>query len=332
MGEWADSGNTKPAAPLELSCTAGKITRVEAFFGTPLGDCAGFSRGACDAPTAQAVVDKLCLHQARCSVPTAANESHWQGTSHPSPLAALFLPDPCMGTAKHLAVKVTCSSVGNELHGRSPPAPPPTSPPPSPALGIDATEPRFSWKLASTLRGDTQVAYELKVIHFFGSSTVWASGKVASATHTLVPYGGAPLAALGAFSWSVRWWSSMSGSATPSEFSVPQRFDMAATAASWAAAQWVGGGNQLRSEFTLSSAPVSATLMVAGLGLAKPFLNGKRVADHAMGPQSQLFTRVLYTTIDVTAHIRAGDNALGMMLGTGKYGCKQVAIPPRLPV
>ena len=37
---------------------------------------------------------------------------------------------------------------------------------------------------------------------------------------------------------------------------------MAPANASWAAAEWVGGGNQLRSEFTLRAAPVSATLMV----------------------------------------------------------------------
>ena len=39
-----------------------------------------------------------------------------------------------------------------------------------------------------------------------------------------------------------------------------------------------------------------------------------------MGPQSQLFTRVLYTTFNVTSHVRAGANALGLLLGSGKYG------------
>ena len=150
LAEWENQGNTHPAAPLVLSCKTGAIARVEAFFGTPSGDCtAGFAKGTCDAPTAQAVVDAMCLHEATCSVPTATNESHWQGSGHPSPLAALFLPDPCKGTTKHLAVKVTCSGhPGAEpvplLHGRSPLAPAAVPPPPSPALGIDAAKPRFA--------------------------------------------------------------------------------------------------------------------------------------------------------------------------------------------
>eukprot|EP01050_Picozoa_sp_SAG11_P006647 SAG11_NODE_524_length_8751_cov_4.292765_1_plen_259_part_00 len=192
ISEWAGSSDTRPAPPLQLSCKSGVITRVEAFFGTPAGSCAsGFTRrAACDAPNAAAVVDALCLHKPGCTVPTAANETHWKGTSHPSPLAALFLPDPCMGTSKVLAVKVTCSagqldlSPGGDtarlqLHGRSPLAPPPPSPPPSPALGIDAVRPRFSWMLNSNVRGDTQAAYELKVVQQFDQSVVvWSSGKV----------------------------------------------------------------------------------------------------------------------------------------------------------
>ena len=65
---------------------------------------------------------------------------------------------------------------------------------------------------------------------------------------------------------------------------------------------------------------MSATLCLAGLGLAQPHMNGRRVGDHSMGPQSQLFTRVLYTTFNVTSHVRAGANALGLLLGSGKYG------------
>ena len=323
VGEWADASNTKPAAPLQLSCKSGVITRVQAFFGTPKGSCAaGFAKSAtCDSPTAQAVVDSMCLHKSRCSVPTAANESHWQGTSHPSPLAALFLPDPCMGQAKFLAVKVVCGSADASrlLHGRSPLTPPPPAPPPSPALGIDAARPRFSWMLSSSVRGDTQAAYELQVVQQFNQTVVvWSSGKVAGQNHTQVEYGGETLAPLGAYSWRVRWWSSASSDS--SDFSAPQRFDMAPASANWTTAAWIGGGNQLRTEFSLSSAPVSATLCVAGLGLAQPWMNGQRVGDHAMGPQSQLFSRVMYTTFDVTAHTKVGSNALGMMVGSGKYG------------
>jgi alpha-L-rhamnosidase len=323
--EWLETGGSNPAEPMELFCKSGVITRVEAFFGTPFGSCAaGFHKSpACDAPSAQAVVDALCLQKKKCAVPTAGTDLHWKGSGHPSPLAALFLPDPCMGKHKYLAVKATCGAAG-ALHARSALAPAPVPPPPSPALGIDAAKPRFSWQLNSTRRGDSQAAYELRVVEQFNESeVVWTSGKVASPSHTLVEYAGAAaLAPLGAYSWSVRWWSSASGGGGPSDFSAPQRVDMAPAAASWDQfAEWVGGGNQLRADFTLGGgAPVSATLCVAGLGLAKPFINGQRVGDHAMGPQSQLFTRVMYTSFDVMPHVKAGANALGMMVGSGKYG------------
>jgi len=176
-------------------------------------------------------------------------------------------------------------------------------------LGVDVPRPRFSWKLRSAVRGDEQEAYEICVVDRFNSSSVlWASGRVASANHTLVEYAGVPLEPFGDYRWSVRWWSAATAAASAEN---AQNFTMAPEQSQWAASEWVGGGNQLRSDFSLASAPVSATLCVAGLGLAQPWLNGQRAADHAMGPQSQLYTRVLYTSYDVTAQLKAGANAMG---------------------
>jgi hypothetical protein len=55
---------------------------------------------------------------------------------------------------------------------------------------------------------------------------------------------------------------------------------------------WVGGGNQLRTEFSLPSQPIiSATLFIAGLGIAKASINGAAVSDHALGPWTEFTSR-----------------------------------------
>ena len=52
----------------------------------------------------------LCFGQPNCTIPSAANISAWKGGSGaPSPLASLFLPDPCPGTSgRFLAVHAMC--------------------------------------------------------------------------------------------------------------------------------------------------------------------------------------------------------------------------------
>ena len=268
VAEWAPSSAEppvfRPAAPLRLACAqpGATITHVQAFYGTPRGDCrAGFTAGGCNAPTAQAVVDALCLHRSSCSVPTNASVAGWRGPAGkvPSPLQALFGPDPCEGTFKVLTVEATCSSGGSALHGRSrlPAPPPPQSA--SPVLGVDRAKPRFSWQLASAIRGDAQTAFELRVLDTSNRSLVWLSGKTLSAEHAHVEYGAPPLEAFGGYSWAVRWWGS--AAPDPSPFSAPQLFTMAPQQSSWAAAEWVGGGNQLRSEFSLTSTPVSPAMI-----------------------------------------------------------------------
>ena len=96
VAEWAPSSAEppvfRPAAPLRLACAqpGATITHVQAFYGTPRGDCrAGFTAGGCNAPTAQAVVDALCLHRSSCSVPTNASVAGWRGPAGkvPSPSA-----------------------------------------------------------------------------------------------------------------------------------------------------------------------------------------------------------------------------------------------------
>ena len=67
-------------------------------------------------------------------------------------------------------------------------------------LGIDGTEPHFSWKIRSD-KPMEQAAFEIEV-----GPGLWQSGKVESSEQVMVPYGGAPLAARQQAWWRVRVW------------------------------------------------------------------------------------------------------------------------------
>lgn len=75
-----------------------------------------------------------------------------------------------------------------------------------------------------------------------------------------------------------------------------------------------------RKIFRLKKPVVSARAYVCGLGFHEFFLNGRKVGDAVL---HQAFTkydaRVLYTVHDITGYLAQGDNAVGIMVGTGCY-------------
>ena len=96
-------------------------------------------------------------------------------------------------------------------------------------LGIDATRPRLSWVVSSSLRGDRQTAYRVLVasspeLLARGEGDLWDSGKTASGRSIQVEYGGKPLAGLAKCYWKVRVWDADD---RPSRWSEPARWSMA---------------------------------------------------------------------------------------------------------
>jgi len=76
----------------------------------------------------------------------------------------------------------------------------------------------------------------------------------------------------------------------------------------------------LRTTFRVAKPVRSATLYATALGLFDLHLNGKRVSEDRFNPGWTDYTkRVYYRAYDVTAQIRAGENALGAILGDGWY-------------
>jgi alpha-L-rhamnosidase len=71
-------------------------------------------------------------------------------------------------------------------------------------------------------------------------------------------------------------------------------------------------------ELRLPSEPVHAVLHATAHGLYEAFLNGQRVGDAELTPGSTAYrARLQVQTYDVTTMLRAGDNALGLLLSDG---------------
>ena len=76
----------------------------------------------------------------------------------------------------------------------------------------------------------------------------------------------------------------------------------------------------LRKEFSVEKKVARATVSFCGLGLSELYVNGKKAGDAVLSPAfAQYDQRAFYVTYDVTKDIRSGRNALGVILGNGRY-------------
>ena len=84
----------------------------------------------------------------------------------------------------------------------------------------------------------------------------------------------------------------------------------------------------LRREFMLSKKVERATAYVSGLGLSELYINGKKVGDHVLSPGLTDYTRrVYYVTHEVADQLRKGRNAVGVILGNGRFYAPRAAVP-----
>jgi hypothetical protein len=95
-------------------------------------------------------------------------------------------------------------------------------------LGLDETEPRFSWLISDERRGACESAYRVVVASSAeklaaGEGDLWDSGKVASHVTAHVAYARAPLRAFSRATWKARVWGS---DGQPSPWSEPARFEL----------------------------------------------------------------------------------------------------------
>jgi alpha-L-rhamnosidase len=84
----------------------------------------------------------------------------------------------------------------------------------------------------------------------------------------------------------------------------------------------------LRKEFRVDQPVRRATVYLSGLGLSELFLNGAKVGDAVLSPAlSEYEKRVFFVTHDVTSRLRKGANAIGVLLGNGRFYAPRGKVP-----
>jgi alpha-L-rhamnosidase len=192
-------------------------------------------------------------------------------------------------------------------------------------IGLDTPNPRFSWQLLTEQRNVSQSAYEIKVN--FGKEKIWSTGKVESSQSVQVYYAGSALQSGKRYSWQVRIWDNTGKASSWSETAT---FHTAFLQASDWKAKWIEPGYAenpemratplLRKQFAVNKKIATATAYITAHGLYEAQINGKRVGDSYFTPGWTSYKkRLQYQVYDVTSMLATGQNAIGVMLGSGWY-------------
>lgn len=211
---------------------------------------------------------------------------------------------------------------------------------------IDTTAPRLGWHLTWQGRGRRQTAYQVLVATSpeqlaRDQGDLWRTGKIVSSRSQQVVYAGAPLSSGRECFWKVRAWDERGMS---SAWSVPARWSMGLLKPAEWQGQWIGlnrlpseqatdlhrplPARYLRREFLITRPVLRATVYLCGLGLSELSINGRKVTDAVLSPAlSQYEKRDYYVACDVTKMLSAGGNALGVVLGNGRFYAPRLRVP-----
>lgn len=193
-------------------------------------------------------------------------------------------------------------------------------------LAVASGHPDLSWQLSAsnpTLHGVAQTAYQIQVRTGSGpahSPLLWDSGTVQSPAAASIPYSGPELAAGEAYLWRVRVWDEQ-GHSTP--WSAWARWSQAPVwHASWIAESLPPSDSAplplFRRSFHVSGEVRRAMLYASGLGQDELRINGAPVTQDVLTPGWTNYRKTIaYDAYDVTAHLQAGENVLGVLLGNG---------------
>jgi alpha-L-rhamnosidase len=203
-------------------------------------------------------------------------------------------------------------------------------------LGIDVLKPRLAWHIISNERNVMQTAYQVLVSSSLeklsaNEGDLWDSGKLNTQESIHVTYNGKALKSRMKAYWKVKVWTS----AGQSEWS-SNNFSMGLLYYKDWPKGWIGfdrafpwdniktdsrlSARYFRKEFQSTKEIKSATASIVGLGLYELFINGKKVGNDVLTPTPTDYTKnVKYNTYDVTSYLKSGKNAVGTILGNGRF-------------
>ncbi len=205
-------------------------------------------------------------------------------------------------------------------------------------LGVDIINPRFSWILESEQRGVKQTAYQIFVASSsenlnLDKADIWNSGKVFSDKSIQIYYNGKSLNSNKKYFWKVKVWDQ---DGKPHNSKIAFWTTGLFKESDWRA-KWIGlnkaigdddpdaphrilSARMLRYEFEVDKKIKSAIVFISGLGLYELYLNGEKIGDQVLVPAlTEYNKRTFYNTFDVTKNLQANKNAIGVILGNGRY-------------
>jgi alpha-L-rhamnosidase len=217
-------------------------------------------------------------------------------------------------------------------------------------LGIDRV-PGLSWTLPWPGRNRVQSAYQIIVASSQRNlaenhGDLWNSGRVRSGNSVEVRYGGKTLHSGEQCFWKIRAWDE-NGAKSP--WSKPAHWSMGLLRMRDWKAQWIGWGKRkidltklvrslplhhplpafyFRRQFTIHRPIRRAVIYMCGLGWSRLYINGHHIGYAVRaGEMSWYPKRCYYVTYDVTHNLTMGRNAIGVVLGNGRYYAPRLHIP-----
>ena len=196
-------------------------------------------------------------------------------------------------------------------------------------IGLDITNPRFSWQLVSGKRNTIQTAYEITVNNAAGKNRqpIWSSGKIVSQQSVYIPYSGGTLQPNHTYYWQVRVWDNSGKTSSWSETALWQTGFFKES--DWKA-KWIESTDPsdsinapallFRKQFNAAKKIQSATAFITAHGMYEAKINGSRMGDSYLTPGWTSYKkRLQYQSYDVTSLLKQGENAIGVTLGSGWY-------------
>ncbi|MGA5200498.1 family 78 glycoside hydrolase catalytic domain [Streptomyces variegatus] len=211
-------------------------------------------------------------------------------------------------------------------------------------LGVDATHPRFGWRMRTAGRGRKQGAYEILVAGSpgrlaAGRADAWSSGRVRSSESVAVRYRGEPLKPMTRYYWTVTVWDIEGRRIGDGPVAWFETGLMSTDGvAGWDDAQWIGmkgktpnspGAPMLRTQTRLTGRVREARLYLAALGVYDAYVSGHPVTVPQDGGTTRELLPPGWTNYDVRATYLAYDVTnlvarepvvtLAAVLGNGWY-------------
>ena len=203
-------------------------------------------------------------------------------------------------------------------------------------LGLDVTNPRFTWEYDSQEQGFAQKNYFIEVASSEellqqGKPDMWSSEKIKTSSSFAV-YCGKSLESYGKYYWHIKVADIHGDLLKPSQVAT---FEMAKMHKTDWEAQWITDDNDknykpsplFRKTFKAEKEVKQARIYVSGLGYYELFVNGERAGRSYLDPSFTDFRkRVLYATHDVTKLLKKGDNTVAAVLGNGWFNIQSLAV------